>query len=339
LAIEMAPACAGAIAAFGLRYALLDAPLGVGGALALDSALHRFQGCVLGLALGDAIGAPFEGGVLERLLWRLIGRTRSGEMRWTDDTQMTLDVIESLVARGGVDSDDLAARFAASYQWSRGYGPATAKVLRRISRGQRWQEANTSVYRQGSFGNGAAMRAPVLGLFYASRPGELVAAARASAIVTHAHPQGIEGAVLIASATAAATRGESTAEILACASRFCEAGQMAARLATAQRWLASSSDVNPAEVARHLGNGIAAVDSCVTALYLALRFRDAGFIEMQQRVAKMGGDADTIGAMAGAIWGAANGVEKLPSELLAKLEQRDRLLSLATLLHQRATEV
>ena len=50
-------------------------------------------------------------------------------------------------------------------------------------------------------------------------------------------------------------------------------------------------------------------------------------------------DADTIGAMAGAIWGAANGVEKLPSELLAKLEQRDRLLSLATLLHQRATEV
>jgi poly(ADP-ribose) glycohydrolase ARH3 len=339
LAIEMAPASAGAIAVFGLRYALLDAPLGVGGALALDSALHRFQGCVFGLALGDALGAPFEGGVLERLLWRLIGRTRSGEMRWTDDTQMSLDVIESLVARGGVDSDDLAARFAAGYRWSRGYGPATAKVLRRISRGQRWQEANTSVYREGSFGNGAAMRAPVIGLFYASRAGELVAATRASAIVTHAHPQGIEGALLIASATAAATRGQSTTEILRCVSQCCESEQMNARLATAQRWLTAGSDVNPAEVARQLGNGIAAADSCVTALYLAMRFRDAGFIEMQQRVAKMGGDADTIGAMAGAIWGAANGIEKLPSELLAKLEQRDRLLSSASLLHQRAAEV
>ena len=129
------------------------------------------------------------------------------------------------------------------------------------------------------------------------------------------------------------------AEIMRCASQCCESGQMNARLATAQRWLTAGSDVDSADVARQLGNGIAAVDSCVTALYLALRFRDAGFIEMQQRVAKMGGDADTIGAMAGAIWGAANGVEKLPSELLAKLEQRDRLLSLATLLHQRATEV
>ena len=114
---------------------------------------------------------------------------------------------------------------------------------------------------------------------------------------------------------------------------------MAARLATAQRWLASSSDVDPVDVARHLGNGIAAADSCVTALYLALRFRDAGFIEMQQRVAKMGGDADTIGAMAGAIWGAANGIQAMPAELLQKLEERGRLLSLATLLHQRATEV
>ena len=332
----MASAGAEVVGVFELLYDLLDLPLGVGGALALDSALHRFQGCILGLALGDALGAPFEGGVLERLLWRLIGRTRSGEMRWTDDTQMSLDVIESLVAGGGVDSDDLAARFAASYRWSRGYGPATAKVLRRISRGQRWQEANTSVYRQGSFGNGAAMRAPVIGLFYANRPGELDVAARASAIVTHAHPQGIEGALLIASVTAAASRGESMAEILRCASQCCESEQINVRLATAQRWLTAGSDVDPADVARHLGNGIAAADSCVTALYLALRFRDAGFLEMQQRVAKMGGDADTIGAMAGAVWGAANGVEKLPSELLAKLEQRDRLLSSASLLHQRA---
>ncbi len=53
----------------------------------------RIIGSVLALALGDAFGAPYEGGILERAVWALIGR-RNGKRRWTDDTQMTIDVIE-----------------------------------------------------------------------------------------------------------------------------------------------------------------------------------------------------------------------------------------------------
>ncbi|HLP85144.1 MAG TPA: ADP-ribosylglycohydrolase family protein [Phycisphaerales bacterium] len=303
----------------------------------MDSAKHRFQGCLLGLALGDAVNAPFEGGVLERLLWRLIGRTKAGEMRWTDDTQMSIDVLESLVVRGSVDPDDLAARFAGSYRWTRGYGPGTAKVLARISRGEHWERANTAGHRDGSFGNGAAMRAPMIGLFYAERTAEIDDAARRSAIVTHSHSLGIDGAVLIARATAAAFRAESSSEVLRIASDYCHNSAMSARLQIAKGWLMSRSDVTPAEVARNLGNGISAVDSCVTALYLALRFREAGFIELQKMVATIRGDADTIGAMAGAIWGAANGILAIPQSLLQQLEQRERLMSLAEVLCQRAT--
>jgi hypothetical protein len=87
----------------------------------------------------DARGAPFEGGVLERALWRLIGTTRRGEMRWTDDTQMTIDVVESYLAIGAIDADELAIRFARSYRWSRGYGPEAAKVLKRIAAGADWR--------------------------------------------------------------------------------------------------------------------------------------------------------------------------------------------------------
>ena len=122
----------------------------------------RIIGSVLGLALGDAFGAPYEGGVLERATWALVAK-RNGKRRWTDDTQMTIDMIESLVACGRVDQDDLARRFAESYRWSRGYGPGAAKVLKRIRRGQSWDAASTSVYRDGFFGNGGAMRAPPLG--------------------------------------------------------------------------------------------------------------------------------------------------------------------------------
>ena len=104
----------------------------------------RFIGSLLGLALGDAFGAPYEGGIPERALWAWIG-TRNGKRRWTDDTQMTIDVIESLLARGDLDQQDLARRFAQSYQWSRGYGPATAKTLGRIRRGQGWRTASRCV--------------------------------------------------------------------------------------------------------------------------------------------------------------------------------------------------
>jgi ADP-ribosylglycohydrolase len=44
----------------------------------------RFEGCLLGLALGDALGARYEGGLAERLLWSFIASTTGGRVRWTD---------------------------------------------------------------------------------------------------------------------------------------------------------------------------------------------------------------------------------------------------------------
>jgi poly(ADP-ribose) glycohydrolase ARH3 len=297
--------------------------------------LEQTQGCLLGLSLADALGAPFEGGILERALWRIIGTTRRGEMRWTDDTQMTIDVVESYLAIGAIDADDLALRFAQSYRWSRGYGPGAAKVLKRIAAGTDWRHANRSVYATGSFGNGAAMRAPMIGLIYAQRPGDLVEAVRASAAVTHAHPLAVEGATLLAIATACAVRGAASLEVFEEATaRICLA-DFVSRLTLARAWLKSGQDVSKADVVRQLGNRVAAHESCVTAVYLALRFREQPFEAMQQFITSCGGDADTIGAMAGALWGAANGCSKLPQASLARLEQRERLLALATSLHGR----
>ncbi len=293
---------------------------------------QTFEGCLLGLALGDAFGAPHEGGPLERLVWRLIGTTRHGERRFTDDTQMSLDVAESLLAHGGVEPDDLARRFAAGYRWSRGYGPGAARLLKRIAGGATWQAANRSVYPDGSFGNGGAMRAPVIGLFFADRPEALVEAARVSARVTHAHPLGEAGAVLIATATARAALGARGVAVAEAAAAACDLEPFQTRLALARDWLASTTATappTPDAVRQHLGNGISAPASCVTALYCALRFIDAPFPDLLAFVASLRGDVDTIGAMAGAIWGAANGAAGLPESQLSRLEQRERLASVA----------
>jgi ADP-ribosylglycohydrolase len=295
--------------------------------------VERFQGCLLGLALGDALGAVHEGGTLERMLWRVIGRTRTGLTRWTDDTQMSLDLAESLIAHRSLHVQDLASRFASSYRWSRGYGAGTSRVLRRVARGVDWREANRSVHGAGSFGNGGAMRAPVIGLFYSSHPSELAAAARLSASVTHAHPAAMEGAALVAMATGCAVLSHPPHEILERAAAVCELEPFRARLETARVWLAARNSPAAPEVARRLGHGVAASESCVTAVYGALRFLDRTFLELQQFVAACGGDVDTIGAMAGAIWGAAHGIARLPGRELDRLEQRERLMSVAAALH------
>src|SRR5262245_17056205 len=124
----------------------------------MELTLDQYVGCLLGLATGDALGAPYEGGVLERLAWRILQCRAVGSLRWTDDTQMSLDLAESLLAEGEVRPDALARRLAAGYRWSRGYGPGAAKVLKRIRRGEPWQAATKAVYAAGSYGNGAAMR-------------------------------------------------------------------------------------------------------------------------------------------------------------------------------------
>ena len=78
-----------------------------------------------------------------------------------------------------------------------------------------------------------------------------------------------------------------------------------------------------------------ASESCVTALYIALSHREKTFDELLNYTIQVGGDVDTIAAMAGSIWGACRGYRMFPSEKINRLENSDRLKSLAKLLSQR----
>lgn len=297
---------------------------------------EQFAGCLIGLATGDALGAPYEGGIVERLLWRLIGRTSDGLARWTDDTQMALDLAASLLDCDGLVEDDLAARFATSYSWRRGYGPSTAKVLRRIRNGQSWQAAATAIYPQGSYGNGAAMRSPVIALFCANDFDDLMRITTASARVTHAHSHGIEGAVLIAVATHALLHGKTPAEVLSMVQANCHSPEFQGRLHAVNSWLTDNVLPTPEEVVGVLGNGMTAMTSCVTALYIGLRHLHRPFHEMMQFTIACRGDVDTIGAMAGALWGVSNGASKVT---VAAIEARGLLEATASRLLVHANAV
>jgi poly(ADP-ribose) glycohydrolase ARH3 len=300
--------------------------------------LEQFQGCLLGLALGDAFGAPHEGGPLERFLWRVIGRRRDGRRRWTDDTQMTIDLAESWLANKGINQDDLARRFARSYRWSRGYGPGATKLLKRIKMGEDWRRANREIYPDGSYGNGAAMRAPLLGLVYRTES-EVLNAARLSGEITHAHPLAIEGSQLVAMATYAMATTDSLKNVIQLADSICQNKLFAERLEIAKAWLGRNYLPTVTEVRQSLGNGIAAHESCITAIYVAHRFLNQDFQELLDYIIALRGDVDTIAAMAGAIWGTKRGSEALPKSLLGEIEDSNQISLLAEKLYQKSQDV
>ena len=107
---------------------------------------------------------------------------------------------------------------------------------------------------------------------------------------------------------------------------------MAERLKRVAAWITAAEPRSPGDAKVHLGNGITSLTSCPTALYIALRHLSSPFDEMMQFIIKCGGDVDTIGAMAGALWGIANGAARLPS---VDLEAREELLDVASRMFRR----
>ncbi len=297
--------------------------------------LDTFAGCFIGLALGDALCAPYEGGLPERLLWRLIGRTRTGKRRYTDDTRMSLDVAESICKNGGVNQDDLARTFAASYRWSRGYGTGTAGMLKRIQNGSHWQQVNRLRHSEGSYGNGAAMRAPIAALAFYDDDNEIALAVKKISEITHTHPLAKEGALLIALATASALSQSSFDRLFHKLHEHSRLKEFQNRLQIAQQWIETKYTVDSRTVVQQLGNGMAALDSCVTALYISSRYIDLPFSSMLEFIKKCSGDTDTIAAMAGAIWGAYNGMNSLNRSDIEKLESASRITQLAKKLYNR----
>jgi poly(ADP-ribose) glycohydrolase ARH3 len=271
----------------------------------------RFVGSMLGLALGDALGAPYEGGPIARTVWWAMGIGKRGMLRWTDDTEMSIWLARSLIENRKLDPDHLARTWAEEADWKRGYGSGARRLLSRIREGMDWRTANRSIFPDGSFGNGAAMRAAPLGLFFHDDPAELTRAAEVASSITHAHPLGIEGGVLIARATAMALSGPVDLDALR---DGCREDEFRDRLMLAK------NEMDRDTVKRRLGTGIEAHRSSVTAIYAASRFTD--FRSMIEFIISMGGDTDTVGAMAGGIFGAQHGAGALPEEALEELEER-----------------
>lgn len=293
----------------------------------MASFADRCAGSLLGLGLADALGAPYEGWSTESTPWKPMPMTRRGTMLYTDDTDMAMGSALSIVACNGFSVDHMARVWAQRAEPARGYGGGAIRCLQNIAQGMPWNEASYSVYPDGSYGNGAAMRVAPLALLFCNQPEQMNEAVALASSVTHSHSLGIQGAQIIAIAVAAATRtADRQAVFDAVIDGDWEMPHLQ-RLRIAETKL--EQEPNHHDVASILGNGIAAHESVTSALLVACWFLDRPFADMIGFIVSVGGDVDTIGAMAGAIWGACRGIDELPDPPLQYLEDREELEALA----------
>lgn len=294
--------------------------------------LDKYIGCFMGLAIGDATGAPFEGGPLERLLWKALSINSKGKLRYSDDTQMALDLAHSFVHNQSIQQEHLAQTFAKSYHWSRGYGPSAAVLLKNIRQGAKWQDVNRRKYKEGSLGNGAGMRAPIIALCCPRDEGSLRQLVIQCSEITHAHPQAIEGAQLVAWVTRMALMDTSLEEICDSLLVQCVLDIYKEKVLCALEFLKTPGQITTRTIRQKLGHGMIATESCVTAIFFALGYATHPMEQMLKQIRQLGGDVDTIGAMAGGIWGAFNGYQtlKAPGD---KVEKSEVIIKLAEQLY------
>ncbi len=279
--------------------------------------LERALLALEGLSVGDAFGEMFlrnPGAAPLRLHRR---EAFPPPWPWTDDTQMAAAIVELLAEHGRVDQDELARRFAQRYEPHRGYGAAAHELLRELRRGGRWDTANRGLFGgQGSLGNGSAMRVAPLGAFFAGDLDRVAEQAALSAEITHAHPEGVAGAVAVAVAAALAwtSRGvalEPGAFLRAVAERL-PVSATRDGVVEAQRL---DPSLGAPEAGRILGNGsrITAPDTVPFCLWVVARHAD-GYTDALWSAASALGDIDTTCAIVGGVLALRVGLAGIPRD-------------------------
>lgn len=296
----------------------------------------RITGALLGVALGDALGLPFEGLSARRVRrrvpttdrFRLVGRT--GYV--SDDTEQTALLAEALAAGG--DRDAVLGRFRSSMVgWFArlpfGIGGATLRACTRMALGC----ASPGVR---SAGNGAMMRAGIVGAYLASDPQRRRELGRAIATLTHTDPRGVEAALYVAELSALDASSPSSIDpralVLSARSELADpsiADAVDRALALAQEF------IEVERAADALGNTGFAVHSAGLATYCFLRHGATPMRAIEAAI-RAGGDTDTHAAIVGGWVGALHGASALPRPLLDAIHDGPfgpaHLASLATAL-------
>ncbi|MDX2043206.1 MAG: ADP-ribosylglycohydrolase family protein [Acidobacteriota bacterium] len=286
--------------------------------------MDRVWGCIIGGAIGDALGGAYENAPVP------VEIDDTEEWELSDDTQLTLATCEAIIeADGKAEPELIAARFAEWHKQGRitGIGASTLKALTELVAGGHW----ALVGRKGdrAAGNGAAMRIAPLAFCLNLADQSARRTIRDVARITHHHEEAYAGALAVALAIKAILNGQWNGHesLLRLVAKNLPDTAMKDRLNSLDELDAS---VLLPEIAERFGNSGFVVESVPLALCGANRIGRLGFQAMLAELIACGGDTDTIASIAGQVAGTLIGSSQLPASMVFRLPERELIETVAS---------
>lgn len=298
---------------------------------------NRFQGCLLGLAVGDCVGTPVE--FKPRGTFPPVTDMKGGGPFglapgvWTDETSMTLCLATSLMVRDGFNAEDQMKRYK---KWrEQGYMSSTGTCIdvsmtvdAALARFEKTGDPFAGSVRLNTAGNASLSRLAPVPMFYYKDVDKVIEYSSESSRTTHATAECLDACRYFGLVLHRALSGDSKEDIL-------KSGP--ADLVKADTIAALGEGAYKAKAVGDIKGSAYVVESLEAALWsfhTTECFRDAVLA-----AANLGDDADTTAAICGQLAGAHYGVNEIPREWLAKLVMKDGITAIADRLLLKSTRV
>jgi ADP-ribosyl-[dinitrogen reductase] hydrolase len=295
----------------------------------------RFRGCLLGLACGDALGAPMEG-LTRGLFSPVTGMVGGGVYRlspgeWTDDTSMALCLAHSLLERDGFDAKDQLDKYAA---WKDdGYMSSREKCFdigitcaAAIERYQEMGDPFGGPVDPMTAGNGCIMRLAPVPMYYYPHVDRAIHFSGESSRTTHGARECVDACRLFGSMLYAALGGADREEILfQNIFRNTPDGTLSRRIQFIAQGVYRHKKESEIKGSGHVAESLEAAVWCF--------LHSDTFEEAVLKAVNLGGNADTTAAVCGQLVGACYGESSIPREWLGKLVRGAEIGDVAERLH------
>ena len=326
--------------------------------------LDKFNGSLLGVAIGDTLGMPFEGQLREvihsqfRDFDELVQNKKGLFKTYTDDTQLTLHTAQAILEGDGLRHESYIREYI---KWlgdppiGPGYGCISS--IRKLKYGISWEEAASN-----SGGNGTVMRIAPIGLFYNKDLRSLKVAAKASSEITHSHPAALAGAIIIARAIAyLIDKGPKSrfsvdeffetiiSSISGSSEKIWEEfikiltklkSNLNLSIESGLIKFSQAGVKSPYFIEDYMGKSFVhpySISTVVCSIFIFLKNLNS-FKECIYALATAGGDTDTVGAIGGSLAGAYFGFNNIPINLVKLVKKYKSILKISELLYNKYKE-
>ena len=300
--------------------------------------VDHYKGCLLGLAVGDALGMPVEGMAADQIeacvgtVCEMIDPSSDHfhcnlkKGQFTDDTEQTLILARSIIEMGCFDVENFAIKLKEwGVSWlenpalNRGVGFTSQTSIQEMLAGSSWRESGLAIPTCGS-----AMRAAPIGLVYHCNLDLVARYADLQSLPTHSSPSARAGAIAVAVGVALSFLGFSSSNVVDMTASFCRPVDV--DLSESLLMIKDLLDLDPREALDAIGTSPMAIETVPAAFYCYLKFAPK---EALINAATGGGDTDSIASITGALVGAGKGTSWLPQSWLACLEGREDIEEVA----------